>query len=385
MNRIIPLSATGYSALACLRAEGPYIRNLLERLFQPVSAEGWNHLRAGEPVFGHWQQADGEEVVVCIVGEEAVEIQCHGGTLSRDLLVESFLIAGCELVSWEDWIAQTSSNPIEAAAKQALTGAKTHRVAMILIDQLHGALRNAIEQVINRLTRWDLPSAVEELSALLKKSSLGTHLKSGWSVTLIGSPNAGKSSLINAILGYQRSIVRAQPGTTRDLLTASTAIEGWPIELIDTAGLRAEGESLEKRGMDLALQQASRSDLVLLVADASCDWTQEQDQWRLQFENVLVAHNKQDLLHSHSGMRPDGVQTVAVNATGVQQLCAQIVQRTVGQIPDHGVAMPFTPGQVETLCIGLDLVEAGKISEAVARLSSLLHKAGPRLRPPYHA
>ena len=78
MNRIIPLSAAGYSALSCLRAEGPDIRALVKRLFRPVSLHGWEHLCAGEPVFGHWKQHNGEEVVVSILGEDIVEIQCHG-------------------------------------------------------------------------------------------------------------------------------------------------------------------------------------------------------------------------------------------------------------------------------------------------------------------
>ncbi len=375
MNRIIPLSAAGYSALACLRAEGRGTQNILERLFQPGGAQGWNRLRAGEPVFGHWKQADGEEVVVSIGSDDAIEIQCHGGILSRDLLVESFLAEGCELVSWKDWIVQNSVNPIEAAAKRALTEAKTHRVAMILIDQLRGALQNAIQTIIDRLINRNSSSAIQVLENLTLQSNFGKHLKSGWSVALIGSPNAGKSSLINAILGYQRSIVLSQPGTTRDLLTARTALEGWPIELVDTAGLRSGGGPLETKGMTLALQQASRSDLVLLVADASCGWTEEQDQWRSQFENVLVVHNKQDLIQHHQGDRPDGVPTVAIASNGVQQLCEQIVLRSVGRVPAHGVAVPFTPTQAEVLDAALDLVKSSKLNDAVELLSSLLHEA----------
>ncbi len=146
------------------------------------------------------------------------------------------------------------------------------------------------------------------------------HLEKGWRVVFIGSPNAGKSSLINALLGYQRSIVLSKPGTTRDVLTATTALEGWPIELIDTAGLRSSNEPLEEAGMRLAVQEASQSDLVLLVSDASQDWTTQQDRWLSQFPNVLVVHNKQDLAGGRGGKRPEGIETVAISAEGLGPL-----------------------------------------------------------------
>jgi len=382
VNRIIPLSAAGYSALSCLRAEGPDIRALVKRLFRPGSSQGWEHLCAGEPVFGHWKQYDGEEVVVSILGEEIVEIQCHGGTVSRDLLVDSLMAEGCELLDWEDWITETAVNSIEAAATRALTNARTHRVAMILIDQLQGALQDSIEQVVNYLTQRDVATAKGVLEDLMAQSKMGAHLESGWTVAFIGSPNAGKSSLINAILGFQRSIVLSQPGTTRDLLTASTAIEGWPIELVDTAGLRSGGEPLEEMGMQLALQQASRSDLVLLVTDASCAWTAEQDQWRSQFANVLVVHNKQDLTSDHMGERPEGIPTVAISATGVEHLCGQIVQRTVGHAPAHGIAVPFTHAQAEGIHSALAQLESGQITEATSLLLRLLQAEEAMVRPP---
>ena len=382
MNRIIPLSAAGYSALSCLRAEGPDIRALVKRLFRPVSLQGWEHLCAGEPVFGHWKQHNGEEVVVSILGEDIVEIQCHGGTVSQDLLVDSFLAEGCELLDWEEWITGTAVNSIEVAATRALTNARTHRVAMILIDQLQGALQDAIEQVVNYLDQRDLASAKDGLEALMAQSKMGTHLEGGWTVAFIGSPNAGKSSLINAILGFQRSIVLSQPGTTRDLLTSSTAIEGWPIELVDTAGLRSGGEPLEEMGMQLALQQASRSDLVLLVTDASSAWSAEQDRWRSEFANVLVVHNKQDLTSGHTGKRPDGIPTVAISAAGVEHLCGQILQRTVGNAPVHGLAVPFTHSQAAGIQSALARLESSEITEAKSILLRLLQVDRAASRPP---
>ena len=372
MNRVILLSAAGYAALACLRAEGPDIRALIGRHFIPSGSLQWNRCRVGELLFGHWEQKDGEEVVVSLLAADAVEIHCHGGAVSQNLLLNSLVAEGCQVVKWEDWLARNSVDAIEKSAKLALSRAKTQRVAMILLDQLQGALHNAIKDVIDQLANQDLQSAATALESLIARIDFGMHLEKGWRVVFIGSPNAGKSSLINALLGYQRSIVLSKPGTTRDVLTATTALEGWPIDLIDTAGLRSSNEPLEEAGMRLAVQEASQSDLVLLVSDASQDWTTQQDRWLSQFPNVLVVHNKQDLAGGRGGKRPEGIETVAISAEGLENLCCQIVRRTVGSPPGNGVAIPFTPGQASALGRAYALIDRQKAAEAEKLLIRLL-------------
>src|SRR4029453_3197945 len=101
------------------------------------------------------------------------------------------------------------------------------------------ALGGAVRQVVAEITREDWSDAVELLGAVLEFAELGQHLTAPWRVVLAGPPNVGKSSLINALAGYQRTIVSHVPGTTRDVVTTTTAIDGWPVELADTAGLRA--------------------------------------------------------------------------------------------------------------------------------------------------
>ncbi len=96
-----------------------------------------------------------------------------------------------------------------------------------------------------------LPSPVAHLDAVLRWTDLGTHLATPWRVVLAGAPNVGKSSLINALLGYGRAIVFDQPGTTRDVVTADAAIEGWPITLADTAGLHDASDATESAGIAL--------------------------------------------------------------------------------------------------------------------------------------
>ena len=127
------------------------------------------------------------------------------------------------------------------------------------------------------------PRRDERIDALLARERLGRHLTRPWSVVLAGRTNVGKSSLMNALAGYGRAIVHHAPGTTRDAVALATAIDGWPVELCDTAGLRAADDAVERAGIERARQRLAQADLVVLVADRSVPWSAEDqalaDQW----------------------------------------------------------------------------------------------------------
>ena len=121
------------------------------------------------------------------------------------------------------------------------------------------------------------------------------------------APNVGKSSLINAIAGYQRAIVHDSPGTTRDIVGVQTAMGGWPVEISDTAGLREAGETIERVGIDLARQKILAADLIVLVFDRSLPWS-DQDQALVDcYPVALLIHNKSDLPRA-AGQRPSGLE-----------------------------------------------------------------------------
>ena len=206
--------------------------------------------------------------------------------------------------------------------------------------------------------------------SFLSHAAVGLHLLEPWRVVLAGPPNAGKSSLINALVGYRRSIVHDTPGTTRDAVSVSTAFDGWPVELIDTAGLRTSDDSLEVAGIDRARQQIASADAVLLVFDAAQAWTAELAAMASQFPAAILVHNKVDLLQARNANedRPPGVATSALDGTGVETLIAKVVSHLILEEPAAGAAVPFTESLVATLRKARKQIERSESTAAIAAL-----------------
>ena len=220
-------------------------------------------------VLGHWNAPNGEELILCRRSAERIEIHCHGGMAAVGAVIESLVSRGCQLVSWHDWLRTEGVDPIRADAHIALADAPTERTAAILLDQYHGALATAVRRAIAAATAANWPLAAELLDAVLTYRHVGTHLTTPWRVVLAGRTNVGKSSLINALAGFERAIVSHQPGTTRDVVTTVTAIDGWPVQLADTAGLRRSDDELESAGVRLAVETVQSADLIIAVEDAA--------------------------------------------------------------------------------------------------------------------
>ena len=170
--------------------------------------------------------------------------------------------AGAELVEPAVWAEHTGESPIRAAALLDLTRAPTLRTAEILLEQTQGALDRELSRLIEEI-RGPHHLALEHLDRLIAHGQVGVRLTTGWRVVIAGRPNVGKSRLLNALAGYQRAIVDPTPGTTRDLVTALTAFDGWPVELVDTAGMRETDDAIERSGIDRTLRQTETADLVL--------------------------------------------------------------------------------------------------------------------------
>ncbi|HEX4148825.1 MAG TPA: GTPase, partial [Pirellulales bacterium] len=276
------LTPPGRGAVATVIVAGPGAIAALEHCFQSVRGRLLADYPINEIAFGRWR-ATGEEVVASRRAAERIEIHCHGGTVAVAAILAALAEQGCEVIDAAAWLRFDQPDRLAADAIEALSQARTARTASILLDQHSGALRREFEAILAAFDVGDSNRAAACLQALQARTRVGRHLIEPFRVVVAGPANVGKSTLVNALLGYQRSIVCDQPGTTRDVVTASTAIDGWPVELTDTAGLRDSHESfrdlVERMGISRALEQLKLADLVLVVFNLTA---------QLRWDEILV-------------------------------------------------------------------------------------------------
>jgi tRNA modification GTPase len=346
---VIVLTPTGRGAVATLLVAGPDAESLVAPMLHRPGGAPFDVVACGTIMFGRWRSAEhGEEVVVCRTRPHHVEIHSHGGRVAASAIADALVERGCQPLSWQDWIRV--SEPDAATARIALARAPTARVAAILWDQHAGALRAALSDIDSRLARGDSTGALSQLDALLAREELGRHLTEPWRVVLAGPPNVGKSSLINALVGYERALVHDAPGTTRDVVGASTALDGWPVELLDTAGQRASDDPLETAGIELARQALAAADLAVLVSDASSPAaTGEDTELSLAWPHALRVANKCDLIAGRPGHDSTRLFVSAKTGAGLEALRRAISARLVPNPPAAGDAVPLDADQLAAL------------------------------------
>ena len=351
------LTPRGRGAVATIQLHGDV--SLLDNGDAPLFQAANGQLAANQPlqriVFGRWGSTqDGqppEEIVVCRTASDTVEIHCHGGDAASARILADLERRGCEIVTAFDLSKQRTST-FEAECLDAVSRAVTLRTAAMLIDQQSGTLRNAFENLRTELSHSPLTTHHSPLlHDLLRWSNFGLHLTQPWRVVLAGRPNVGKSSLINALVGYQRSIVFDEPGTTRDVVTAETALDGWPIQFADTAGLRdVDADDVESAGIELARRQLADADLRLLVVDLSQPMTGEDDCLLAEWTDAIVIANKSDLPNAWQPESPTEYLTVSARTgAGIDKLCEAIAAQLVPEVPPTVTPVPITARQFQLL------------------------------------
>lgn len=373
VTRIARWTAAGRAAVATLGVVGPDAMRLVGQHLELASGQRLEDVRCGNVVLGRWISSvgSGEELVVCCHRPDHVEVHCHGGEAALQVIQDSLLQSGCILDG--SLVPGQSDDPISVQAWEAMILARTRRGALLMLSQYHGALRKELNRARDALEQGDVREAVQCLEELERWGDLGCHVTNGWKVGLVGPPNAGKSSLVNALLGFRRSIVDDQPGTTRDLVSADTAWDGWPVQLIDTAGLRETSESLEQEGVDRVWERQGEIDLLLLVFPGDQPWSPDAQRLHEAFPHALIVYNKSDLGRTSSGPTgPAGLATSAVTGAGLDVLIEQVLQRLVPSSPRTEAALPFTEVQVSLVRELLGDLASGCVEDAIRRLGDFL-------------
>ncbi len=192
--------------------------------------------------------------------------------------------------------------------------------------------------------------AAARADEILDWANFGLHLTRPWDVVLAGRPNVGKSSLINALVGFERSIVFDEPGTTRDVVTAETALDGWAIRLSDTAGQRGSTNELESAGIARAREAFASADARLLLIDISEAPHDDDRRLLAEWPDAIVVAHKADLPDAWGESLPrDAIHVSSLQRTGLRELSAAIVARLIPVLPTDQTVIPLTERHVREL------------------------------------
>ena len=353
------LTPPGTGAIATVEVRGPRAWELARRLFKSAGKP----LPDAPEVNRFWFGTLGnDEVVLAVTGDDTIEVHCHGGRRVVRWVVDQFLANGCV----------EERNPRSKSEGFALLQrAPTLRTASILLDQMNGAFANEVRRILV-LLEADPASAEEPLRRLAcLGDTVGRHLVEPWKVVVAGPPNVGKSSLVNALAGYQRAVVSEVAGTTRDAVSVQTAFDGWPVELIDTAGLR-DAEGLEAEGIERAEQEVTRANLVLWVMDGTAPEMIRASE-TIPLARLLTVINKSDAV---IGWGPDpragdawGLLLVSARSgQGVGSVAAEIVRRLVPNPPFPSAAVPYLPHLLDQVNSALQSASQGNWDAAKQHL-----------------
>lgn len=366
---------SGRSAIATILVAGPAAGAAIDRHFYPLGKRLASASGVGDILVGHWRDsaADaGEELVVSRTAAERIEVHCHGGVAASRRILSHLIAAGCREIAWADYARQSESSPLAAAARIALAEAHTSRTAGYLLDQYNGALETELTAIAELLETEQVSDAKLRLQSLLASANFGLHLTRPWNVVIAGRPNVGKSSLINALVGYERAIVFDQPGTTRDAVTAAAAFDGWPVELADTAGLRDSDDAIEREGVARARKLQSAADLILLAFDQSAAWTTDDQALVDAYPHAIIVHNKADLPAAGDGVRPAGLEVSAQRGDGIERLTAMIGHALVPTPPLPGTPLLIVKEQVAAAQQATAQLAARRPDAAAQTLRALL-------------
>ena len=368
--------------MAIVRVSGPEAEAIGRRLFQAPGNQAWDSHRV---LYGHViDPASGERVDEALLllmraprsftRETVVELHCHGGLICVQRVLELVLAAGARQALPGEFSQRAFLNGrldlTRAEAISELITARSRRAAQLAMAGLDGGLEQRIaalrERLLDQLAELearvdfedDLPPldaeavAVElqavrtALQQLLAEAEQGQLLREGLRVAIVGRPNVGKSSLLNRLSRSERAIVTDLPGTTRDLVESELVLQGVPLTLLDTAGIRATDDRVEQIGIERSRAALQAADAVLLLFDLSAGWTADDAALAAQVPAgapLLRVGNKADQLTAPEPPEAD-VCISALSGAGQEQLVGALLA-ACGRSGDEGLQVALNRRQ----------------------------------------
>ncbi|MDX1588210.1 MAG: tRNA uridine-5-carboxymethylaminomethyl(34) synthesis GTPase MnmE [Oleiphilaceae bacterium] len=395
-------TAPGRAGVGIVRLSGPRVRSLAEAFlgFTPKP----RHAHYG-PFLDDEGQALDEGIALffpnphSFTGEDVLELQGHGGPVVMDWLLQRAIALGARLARPGEFSERAFLNDkldlTQAEAIADLIDSSSQQAARSAMRSLQGVFSRQIDQLVEGLTQLriyveaaidfpeeeidfladgkvggDLAALIEQLERLLSQARQGSLLREGMRVVIAGRPNAGKSSLLNALSGRDSAIVTAVEGTTRDVLQEHIHIDGMPLHVIDTAGLRESQDEVEQIGIARAWREIAQADRILLLVDSSLSNATTPESVATGLGQALpegipvtVIRNKIDLGAESPGLDPRGetplIRLSAREGQGVEALKAHL-KDSMGFQGEGGDGFIARRRHLEALNQALEVLHQGR-------------------------
>ncbi len=426
------------SAIGIVRLTGPDTRRILDGVFAPANGRPMSAQTPRKLVFGRALDRSGgviDEALAVLfpgpnsyTGEDCAEIHCHGSPVVLDEVLAAAFARGARQARGGEFTQRAflsgRMDLIQAESVADLIDAESAGAARNAVGQLQGRMSrsvggiyDALMDVVSRFyaivdypdeeieplqqaqIEQTLAESAERLDALLATFSRGRLLKSGVPAVILGKPNAGKSSLLNALLGYDRAIVTDIAGTTRDTVEEKVLVGSVLLRLCDTAGIREAADTVERLGVERAQQAAQRAELALLVLDGSAPLTREDEEAiaaARRARRMLVLVNKADLpqVLDTAALRVRFGEVIPLSArsgAGVDALCRAVEELFAGGETPRGELLT-NARQAESAQRALDAVRRAEqalrsglspdavLTDAEEALEALAEFSGKRVR-----
>ena len=359
-------TSMGIGAISIVRVTGPETISIVDSIFDHDLKNASSHTIH----YGHikYQNEIIDEVLVMLMRgpktyttEDTIEINCHGGVNTTKKIMEILLANGCRLAEPGEFTKRAYLNGrinlLEAESVNDLIIAKTDAARTLAINNVDGKLTKQISTLREKIAKIlanievniDYPEYTDELEVtedlmhgyldeinnelekLVSGAKSGRLIKNGVNVAIIGKPNVGKSSILNALLDEEKAIVTNIPGTTRDIVEGTITLNGVAINLIDTAGIRETEDVVEKIGVDKSKKTADAADIILLVLNNNEAISEEEKAMLEKYNNdkLIVFVNKMDL--ESKLIIPENIKDIVygntIDINGLEELKERITEK----------------------------------------------------------